>query len=242
MPPYQTTEKKVKKKTGTENTQEVGEIFDSGTNMPLGDNHVGSTCLTPRSINTLPLTTQFFPLPPLLSLSIKCMLHFQHSLSGPPNPLLLIMCSASLDPAQFQVPVLEGFFGFSPNDLDELLSFFDDGHELVNSNSGSEDRNRVVCEIDERKLRRMISNRESARRSRWRKKRHLENLTNRVNRLKVENREFKNRLGLVTYQTRVVKRDNDRLRVESILLRERLSGLHQILERMQQQQLLQYKY
>ncbi|GAB4839278.1 hypothetical protein Ancab_028805 [Ancistrocladus abbreviatus] len=89
----------------------------------------------------------------------------------------------------------------------------------------------------EMKLRRMISNRESARRSRWRKKQHLENLTNQVNRLKFENRESKNRLDLVKYQSHVVKRENDQLRVESILLRQRLSGLYRILMSMEQQQL-----
>lgn len=120
---------------------------------------------------------------------------------------------------------------FEASELEELMtSFLQPG-----SNSGSEGSSRAVYSVDERKLRRMISNRESARRSRWRKKRHLENLTDQVNRLKVQNRELKNRLGLVAQQCHVAWRENDRLSSEFLALQSRLSDLCQILVAMHSQ-------
>ncbi|GMJ02559.1 hypothetical protein HRI_003925100 [Hibiscus trionum] len=124
---------------------------------------------------------------------------------------------------EFQLPVLET--GFSPEELQELLSFFE-SEEPVSSNSGSESSSRAVYSPDERKQRRKISNRESARRSRWRKKRHLEDLTDQVSQLNVKNRQLKNRLSLVINQYHVVWLENERLRSESDALRAKLSDLY----------------
>lgn len=93
-------------------------------------------------------------------------------------------------------------------------------------NDGS---NRTVSVVDERKRRRMISNRESARRSRMRKQKHLENLRNQVNRLRIENRELNNRLRFVLYHFQRVRTDNDRLRNDQVLLRQKLSDIRQFL-------------
>ncbi|CAI0393469.1 unnamed protein product [Linum tenue] len=71
----------------------------------------------------------------------------------------------------------------------------------------------------------MVSNRESARRSRWRKKRHLEKLTEQANRLNLENQELKYALGSTLSQCNVVWKANQRLRSESVVLRGRLTGL-----------------
>ncbi|XP_039023612.1 basic leucine zipper 4-like [Hibiscus syriacus] len=124
---------------------------------------------------------------------------------------------------QFHSPVHET--GFSPEELQELLSFFE-SEEPISSNSGSESSSRAVYSPDERKQRRKISNRESARRSRLRKKRHLENLTDRVNRLNVENRQLKNRLSSVINQYHVVWLENERLRSESDALWSKLMDLY----------------
>ncbi|KAG9143672.1 hypothetical protein Leryth_017170 [Lithospermum erythrorhizon] len=115
---------------------------------------------------------------------------------------------------------------FSPDEIQELLSIIQTDFP-VQSTSGSSETNR--------KRRRMISNRESARRSRWRKKRQLEDLTNEANRLKVQNRELKNRLSLISYEYFMVQRDSSRLFAESIELKQKLAGLglYQILSAMQ---------
>ncbi|WMV18269.1 hypothetical protein MTR67_011654 [Solanum verrucosum] len=92
--------------------------------------------------------------------------------------------------------------------------------------------------INERKRKRMISNRESARRSRIRKQTHLENLRNQSNRLKLENRDLTNRVQLVIGHYQLVERNNEMLRVESVLLRQRLEGIRDILITRQLQQQL----
>ncbi|XP_017635767.1 basic leucine zipper 4-like [Gossypium arboreum] len=97
----------------------------------------------------------------------------------------------------------------------------------THSNSGLDESNKTLSIIDERKRRRMISNRESARRSRMRKQKHLENLRNQANRLRIENRELTYRLRFLLYHCHRVRTDNDRLRSESTLLRQKLSDMHQ---------------
>ncbi|PIN21106.1 hypothetical protein CDL12_06207 [Handroanthus impetiginosus] len=129
------------------------------------------------------------------------------------------------NPVHCQPPVLD--HTFTPSEIQELFSFLQS--EPSFHSTSSSDTNRSVYSTEERKRRRMISNRESARRSRWRKKRHLEDLTNEVNRLKLQNRDLKNRLCLLTHDCHVVQRDSNRLLSESIYLRQKLAGLHQIL-------------
>ncbi|KAG5241055.1 basic leucine zipper [Salix suchowensis] len=106
-----------------------------------------------------------------------------------------------------------------------------------NSNSGSDDPAPPVSVIDERKRRRMISNRESARRSRMRKQKHVENLRNQVNWLRSENLELRNRLRSVLYHLHSVRTENDWLRSEHSMLRKKLSEIRQILTMRQLHQL-----
>ncbi|GMI64916.1 hypothetical protein HRI_000160900 [Hibiscus trionum] len=124
---------------------------------------------------------------------------------------------------QLQVPVHET--SFTPEELLELLSFFE-SEEQVSSNSSLEGLSRGIYSPDERKQRRKVSNRESAKQSRWRKKRHLENLTDQVYRLNIENRRLKHRLSLIINQYHVAWQENERLRSESDALRAKLLDLY----------------
>ncbi|CAN6583050.1 unnamed protein product [Malus baccata var. baccata] len=134
------------------------------------------------------------------------------------------------DMGRFECPVQETVL--TTAEIQELLSLLQAGNSASPSSDGS---NREVDTVDERKRRRMTSNRESARRSRWRKKRHLEDLTSEVDRLKIENQELKNRLGLVAQKCHVLWRENDLMTSESLALRARLSDLYRILIAMQTQ-------
>ncbi|KAL5777561.1 hypothetical protein ACOSP7_010487 [Xanthoceras sorbifolium] len=136
----------------------------------------------------------------------------------------------SEEEVQYQLPVLEtGELNLTTNEIEELLSMFQTGDSSVSPNSGSEGSNRAVYSVDERKKRRMLSNRESARRSRWRKKRHLENLTEEVNRLRVENRELKKQYSSILNNCHLVWRENELLTSEYVALWARLSNLSQFL-------------
>ncbi|CAO2833908.1 unnamed protein product [Amaranthus hypochondriacus] len=117
------------------------------------------------------------------------------------------------------------------DDLNDIISFFQDN----NLQSGSSDsiqqtqcvsRSCYYNEENERKIRRMLSNRLSARRSRLRKKKHLENMKVELNRLKVLNRDLKNRLNLFTYHRYIVSKENERLCCELILLKQKLCHLY----------------
>ncbi|XP_057533235.1 basic leucine zipper 4 [Amaranthus tricolor] len=117
------------------------------------------------------------------------------------------------------------------DDLNDIISFFQDNN-LQSGSSDSIQQTQFVSsscyfnEENERKIRRMLSNRLSARRSRLRKKKHLENMRVELNRLKVLNRNLKNRLNLFTYHRYIVSKENERLCCELILLKQRLSHLY----------------
>ncbi|KAK4776414.1 hypothetical protein SAY86_005102 [Trapa natans] len=80
----------------------------------------------------------------------------------------------------------------------------------------------AVSIVDERKQRRMISNRQSARRSRMRKQEHLENLRNQANRLRIVNRQLTNILGFALDHCYRVRTDNHRLMSERTMLQQKL--------------------
>ncbi|KAK3231195.1 hypothetical protein Dsin_003076 [Dipteronia sinensis] len=133
-----------------------------------------------------------------------------------------------------QLPIFETGLNLTTDEIEELLSMFETGDDtssvITSPNSSSEGLNRgVVYSVDEKKKRRMLSNRESARRSRWRKKRHLENVTEQVKQLKVENRELKNQNSFILNKCHLVWTENERLMSEYVALCARLSHLCQIL-------------
>ncbi|XP_027346396.1 bZIP transcription factor 53-like [Abrus precatorius] len=132
--------------------------------------------------------------------------------------------------------------GFTPWDCHDIFS--PATPIPVTSSSGSDEPNQthekpkpdpdeldrhVASVMDERKRRRMISNRESARRSRMRKQRHLENLRNQLNKCRIENGELNNRLQFVVHHCNRVRTENEWLRSERTLLRQKVSNLTQIL-------------
>ncbi|XP_071735213.1 basic leucine zipper 4-like [Rutidosis leptorrhynchoides] len=133
----------------------------------------------------------------------------------------------------FTYPPVEPVLSYSGSDVSTP--------KTNSSNSGSDDGCPVeVNPIDDRKRRRMISNRESARRSRMRKQKHLENLRNQVNWHKNGNRETMNRLRFVSHHVHILLQENQRLRSESEMLRQKLWDIRQVLVvRQLQNQLLQ---
>ncbi|KAH0459405.1 hypothetical protein IEQ34_012219 [Dendrobium chrysotoxum] len=82
---------------------------------------------------------------------------------------------------------------------------------------------------DHRRLRRMISNRESARRSRMRKQRHLEDLRSRVGRLRLENHALLDRIAAISGSSVVLAHQNELFRSEITALHRRLSDIRRIL-------------
>ncbi|OIV94679.1 hypothetical protein TanjilG_25903 [Lupinus angustifolius] len=103
---------------------------------------------------------------------------------------------------------------------------------------GSDDSNRGVTIVEERKRRRMISNRESARRSRMRKQRHIENLRNQLNLFRVENRDLNTRLQFLLNHYNCVQTENNWLRSHRTLLCQKLSNISQFMVFQQPQPLI----
>ncbi|KAL0365548.1 UNVERIFIED_CONTAM: bZIP transcription factor 44 [Sesamum angustifolium] len=93
-------------------------------------------------------------------------------------------------------------------------------------NSGSEEDLQLL--MDQRKRKRMISNRESARRSRLRKQKHLDDLMAQVAQLRKENHQILTGLNLTTQQYLNVESDNSILRAQAAELSHRLQSLNEI--------------
>ncbi|XP_019058947.1 PREDICTED: basic leucine zipper 43 [Tarenaya hassleriana] len=88
-----------------------------------------------------------------------------------------------------------------------------------NSTSDEADEQQLSI-INERKQRRMISNRESARRSRMRKQRHLDELLSQVAWLRNENHQLINKLNQVSESHDCVLQENAQLKEETSELRQ----------------------
>ncbi|XP_065882040.1 bZIP transcription factor 11-like [Euphorbia lathyris] len=91
-------------------------------------------------------------------------------------------------------------------------------------NSGSEG---VL--IDQRKRKRMQSNRESARRSRMRKQKHLDDLSTQVSQLRKDNNQICTSINITTQHYLTIEAENSVLRAQMMELSHRLDSLNEIL-------------
>ncbi|KAG5613372.1 hypothetical protein H5410_024653 [Solanum commersonii] len=96
----------------------------------------------------------------------------------------------------------------------------------IPNNSGSDE---VLMVVDDRKRKRMQSNRESARRSRMRKQKHLDDLMCQVTQLKKENSNILSSINMTTQQYGNVEAENSVLRAQMMELTQRLQSLNEIL-------------
>ncbi|KAF5740793.1 bZIP transcription factor family protein [Tripterygium wilfordii] len=94
-------------------------------------------------------------------------------------------------------------------------------------NSGSEEELQQL--MDQRKRKRMQSNRESARRSRMRKQKHLDDLMAEVVQLRKENNQILTSINLSTQHFLNIEAENSILRAQTMELGQRLESLNEIL-------------
>ncbi|XP_039036256.1 bZIP transcription factor 11-like [Hibiscus syriacus] len=97
----------------------------------------------------------------------------------------------------------------------------------LTTNSGSEGDLQAL--MNERKRKRMISNRESARRSRMRKQKHLDDLQAQVTQLQNDNHQILNQLNITTQHYLNVETENSVLRAQANELSHRLQSLNEII-------------
>lgn len=83
--------------------------------------------------------------------------------------------------------------------------------------------------IDQKKQKRMLSNRESARRSRMRKQKHLDDLSAQLSQLRHDNGQLLQALSLATQRFLGVEAENSVLRTQMMELSSRLHSLNEIL-------------
>lgn len=95
--------------------------------------------------------------------------------------------------------------------------------------SGGSDCDPRYANMDERKRKRMISNRESARRSRMRKQQHLGDLINQVSKLQSENSDLVAKINSASQMYVSVESENNVLRAQMMELTDRLNSLNSLL-------------
>ncbi|KAA0063223.1 bZIP transcription factor 53-like [Cucumis melo var. makuwa] len=98
---------------------------------------------------------------------------------------------------------------------------------VQNQSSGSEAELKQL--MDQRKRKRMQSNRESARRSRMRKQQHLDGLMAQVSQLRDNKNQMISRINLTTQLFLNIEAENSVLRAQILELTHRLESLNQIL-------------
>ncbi|XP_075517040.1 bZIP transcription factor 44-like [Primulina tabacum] len=96
-------------------------------------------------------------------------------------------------------------------------------------NSGSEGVD-LLKAVDQRKRKRMESNRESARRSRMRKQKHLDDLTAEITQLTEGNSQILTNISATTRHYVNLEAENSILRAQMMELSQRLHSLNEILD------------
>lgn len=84
--------------------------------------------------------------------------------------------------------------------------------------------------IDDRKRKRMQSNRESAKRSRMRKQQHMDGLLSKITQMQKENREIMEMIDKTTELYIKIASDNNVLRAQMMELTDRLHSLNSVLQ------------
>ncbi|KAJ4876897.1 basic leucine-zipper 2 [Raphanus sativus] len=87
-----------------------------------------------------------------------------------------------------------------------------------------------VVAVDDRKRKRMLSNRESARRSRMRKQKHVDDLTAQINQLSNDNRQILTSLSVTTQLYMKIQAENSILTAQMTELSTRLESLNEIVD------------
>lgn len=113
---------------------------------------------------------------------------------------------------------------YIPHQFQEISPHYSSCTISSNSTSDEADEQNLSL-INDRKQRRMISNRESARRSRMRKQRHLDELWSQVVWLRNENHQLVDKLNHVSESHDKVVQENTQLKEETSELRQMLSDM-----------------
>ena len=96
------------------------------------------------------------------------------------------------------------------------------------ASSGS-DGDPQIAVIDDKKRKRMISNRESAKRSRMKKQQRLDELIAQVSQLQNENSQIMQRVNATTHLYATYASDNNVLKAQVVELTNRLRSLNEVL-------------
>ncbi|XP_059659186.1 basic leucine zipper 43-like [Cornus florida] len=138
----------------------------------------------------------------------------------PPSPF-----PTNLGMMQNNIPLLHynGFLTNYPNSQASPVNEFTPQSCISSNSTSDEAEEHQLSVLHERKQRRMISNRESARRSRMRKQKHLDELWSQVVRLRTENHDLIDKLHHVSERHDRVLQENARLKEEASDLRQLLA-------------------
>ncbi|XP_010552351.1 PREDICTED: basic leucine zipper 43-like [Tarenaya hassleriana] len=139
----------------------------------------------------------------------------------------IISSNPSPYPSHFTIPssfdlngqIPNPFHGFQTTTAAQSVSF------SSNNSTSDEAEEQQINIINERKQRRKISNRESARRSRMRKQRHLDELLSQVMYLMNQNHQLLEKLNHASESHEKVLQENARLKEEATELRQMITDM-----------------